>query len=349
MAGPDQRGLWRARAATLALGLAGALLFLAAGLPLPFLLGPLFACLAAALMGAPLRGPGLIGQAFRTILGVAVGSAITPELLGRLPAIALSVALVVPFILLAGVIGYPFFRRLCGFSPPTAFFAAMPGGFQDMVLFGQEAGADMRALSLIHATRLLVILTLVPAVLQFGLDLPLAARPGRGAAEVPLPELGLMVLAALGGWALARRLGLFGASILGPMIATAALSLAGLIQHRPPAEAILAAQLFIAVGIGANYAGLTARELRVDVTAGAAFSLILCLIATLTAALSTALAGMPRLEALLSFSPGGQAEMAVLALVSGADLAVVVAHHVLRITLVILCAPIAARWIDLRG
>lgn len=42
----------------------------------------------------------------------------------------------------------------------------MPGGFQDMVLFGEEAGANMRSLSLIHATRLLVIVVLVPVALQ---------------------------------------------------------------------------------------------------------------------------------------------------------------------------------------
>ena len=45
----------------------------------------------------------------------------------------------------------------------------------------------------------------------------------------------------------------------------------------------------------------------------------------------------------LAFAPGGQAEMTVLALIAGADLAFVIAHHVLRIITVIIGAPIAAR------
>ena len=49
-----------------------------------------------------------------------------------------------------------------------------------------------------------------------------------------------------------QRIGLFGASILGPMIVTAALSLADLIHIRPPAEAILAAQFFIGIALGAG-------------------------------------------------------------------------------------------------
>ena len=46
---------------------------------------------------------------------------------------------------------------------------------------------------------------------------------------------------------------------------------------------------------------------------------------------------------LLAFAPGGQAELVVLALIVGADAAFVVAHHVLRMFVVILGAPLAAK------
>ena len=51
----------------------------------------------------------------------------------------------------------------------------------------------------------------------------------------------------------------------------------------------------------------------------------------------------PGLDAFLAFLPGGQAEMIVIAIIAGADLAYVVSHHLLRIVLVILLAPIVAR------
>lgn len=334
---------------TFAIGTAGALVFAAAALPLPFLLGPMAACILAAMARVPMQGPGWLGQLMRTILGVAVGSAITPALIGRLPDLGASIALLVPYTALIGLIGFPFFHRVCGFDRPTAFYASMPGGFQDMVIFGEEAGADMRALSLIHATRILVIVALMPLVLYFAFDETLATRPAQTASETPVSELALMVLAGIGGWQAARRMGMFGASILGPMIATAALSLAGLITHRPPAEAIIAAQLFIGVSIGAKYTGLTLKELRLDVGAGAAFSVVLCALAAAFAWASHAVSGAPGLDTLLAFSPGGQAEMAVLAVISGADLAFVVAHHVVRISMVILIAPLVARRVVRRG
>src|SRR5690606_18902337 len=161
-------------------------------------------------------------------------------------------------------------------------------------------------------------------------------------------QLLLMALAAVGGWQVAERLGMFGASILGPMIATAVLSLAGAIHARPPAEAILAAQFVIGLGIGVGYVGVTLGELRRVVLAGAAFVVILAGLAAVVTEIVHAADLAPPVEAFLAFSPGGQAEMTVLAIVAGADLGYVIVHHVTRVLLVIVGAPIASRLIGLR-
>jgi uncharacterized membrane protein AbrB (regulator of aidB expression) len=90
------------------------------------------------------------------------------------------------------------------------------------------------------------------------------------------------------------------------------------------------------------------RELRKDVLAGVAFCLVLAVIA-LAFAEAVSLGGLaPPLEAFLAFAPGGQAEMVVLTLVAGADLAFVVTHHLVRLIVVILGAPIFARLTDAR-
>ena len=52
-------------------------------------------------------------------------------------------------------------------------------------------------------------------------------------------------------------------------------------------------------------------------------------------------------DGFLAFAPGGQAEMTVLAIVTGADLGYVVVHHLTRLVLVITCAPLAARLIGI--
>lgn len=330
-------------AVTFCVGALGAALFSGLGLPLPFLFGPMAFCLIAALAGARLGGFGIISVLARTVLGLAVGTSITWAVVAQVPQMAGSVALMPVYVIVIACVGVPFFRRVCGFDTVTSYYAAMPGGLQDMVLFGQEAGANPRVLSLIHATRVLVIVTVAPVLLTSLYGAALTNPIGQPAADIPAHEMVLMAVAGIVGWKLAERVGLFGAPILGPLIASAALTLGDLIHARPPAEAIEASQFFIGSAIGVYYVGVTLRELRQVVISGLSFMLVLAVLAAIFAQIVTVLGFAYPVEAFLAFAPGGQAEMMVLAIVAGADLGFVAAHHLVRIVLVIVGAPLVAK------
>ena len=333
----------RGRVLTLALAGGGTAVFWGLALPLPFLFGPMCACLAAAFLRLPIEGLGQVSVAGRTILGVAVGASLSPAVLSDLPTIALSVALIPLLIVVVAALGVPFFRYLWKLDTPTAYYAAMPGGLQDMTLLGQEAGGDPRALSLIHATRVLLIVTLSPLILTYGYGASLENPIGAPAQDLPLREIGLMIFAAVFGWLGGLRIGLFGAAILGPLIIAAVLSLSGLLHTRPPREAILLAQFVIGCGIGVHFIGITLQECRKIVLAGGTYMLALAVVAAVFTYFVTALHLGSAVEAFLAFAPGGQAEMTVLAIVAGADLGYVITHHLVRIVCVILGAPIVAR------
>lgn len=331
---------------TFAIALAGVAAFHYLSLPLPWLLGPMAACLIAALLGVPMQGKKRLNDSMRTILGVAVGATLTPAVVVTLPSMWSTLILLPLMVAAIGFAGVPYFRRVWGYDFPTAYYATMPGGLQDMLVFGEEAGGNVRTLSLIHATRVLVIVAILPFILTVFWGADLSNPPGVPLVTVPPLELLLMVFCAGFGWWAALRVGLFGASILGPLIAAAVLAMSGLLTNRPPAEAIFAAQFFIGMTVGAKYAGITMAELRRDFAAGIGFCLILMILTVIFVEAIYALDLAPGMEALLAFAPGGQAEMTVLALIVGADAAFVVAHHLVRIFLVILGAPMARRLFD---
>jgi membrane AbrB-like protein len=157
-----------------------------------------------------------------------------------------------------------------------------------------------------------------------------------------------MVSAALIGWKGGEKIGLFGASILGPMIVTGILSLTDVIHYRPPAEAILVAQFMIGIGIGVGYVGVTMHEIRRDVSAGVIFVLMLAGLAALFTEVVVLFGLAPAVDGFLAFAPGGQAEMTVLAIIVGADLGYIIVHHLTRVLLVISGAPIVARLMRVR-
>jgi uncharacterized membrane protein AbrB (regulator of aidB expression) len=60
-------------------------------------------------------------------------------------------------------LGYPLFRK----GHPTGVLLQRCPAVCDMLLFGEEAGGDVRALSLIHATRVLIVVMVLPFVFAF--------------------------------------------------------------------------------------------------------------------------------------------------------------------------------------
>ena len=328
---------------TFALGLAGGLCFLATGLPLPWLFGPLLACLIAALCGVKLAAVKVLNESMRTILGVAAGATVTVSFLQTLAGMAPTLALIPVMILCIGLIGVPYFQKVWGYDWATAYYSAMPGGLQDMLVFGEEAGGNVRVLSLIHATRVVVIVMALPIILKLAWDADLSNPPGAPSTDLQPAQMVIMVACALIGWQLAKRMGMFGASILGPLLLTALASVTGLLTTRPPAEAIWVAQYFIGITVGVKYVGITSAEIRRDVTAGIGFCVILIALTLAFIGFVHLLDIAPPMETILALAPGGQAELVVLALVVGADMTFVVAHHLLRIFLVILGAPLFAR------
>ncbi|GIT85226.1 AbrB family transcriptional regulator [Roseobacter sp. OBYS 0001] len=326
-----------------AFALSGVWVFHVFELPLPWLIGPIAACLAAALLGFRMRAIAPVNAAMRTILGVAVGATFTPAILSSMAGMWLTLLLVPVMICCVAAIGVPYFQKVWGYDFPTSYYSAMPGGLQDMLVFGEEAGGNPRTLSLIHATRILVIITALPFLLQSFWSADLSTPPGAPLTAIDPGQLLVMVICAALGWYLANLVGLLGASILGPMICAGLAAVMGILVVRPPAEAIWAAQFFIGMTVGVKYSGITVNEVRRDLAAGLGYCVILLLMTFVFVEIVYVTGLAPGREALLAFAPGGQAEMAVLALIVGADMAFVIAHHVFRIVVIIIGAPLFAR------
>ena len=310
------------------------------GAPLPFLFGSLFGCLAASLFGVELAGMPLVSNVSRTVLGVAIGTTLTMEVITTIPRYIPTLLIVPLYVGLISCVGYPFFRRVLKYDRPTAFYSSMPGGLQDMVVFGIEAGGNPRTLSLVHATRSLVLVTIAPIVLTQIFELELDNPLGSPITELPLIEnIGLFLIGIVG-MVLFRKLKLFGADILGPLLLSAPLAIFGILTHRPSEEMIILSQFFIGIGVGIHYQGITTKELSRDIIAGLGFVAVVIAIALITLLGASQISDIPLFELFLCFWPGGQAEIAVMTLAAGGSVSIIVLHHIVRIFLVITGAPI---------
>lgn len=327
-------------AATLALGAAGGAVAVALQLPLAMLLGSLLAVALFALMGwrpfwQPIHLPPKLRAAFIPVIGVAIGGAFTPEVVGQIPGWLPSLAAVLVYVPLVHFIGYHIYRW-GGVSPITAYYGAVPGGLAETVAMGEDAGGDIGMLVLFQFLRL--ILTIIAVPIGFLILTGHAVGSGTGAiASVPAPlglwDASLLILAGGVGYVVARALRFPVAMLTGPLFGSAFVHLMGWTTGVPPVWAIALTQLVMGSGLGAMFAGMTGAALRRG--AGLAVFATGCSL-VIAVGFATGLyltLGTPPWAAFLAFAPGGITEMSLIALSLQISAVFVTAHHLLRIVL----------------
>jgi hypothetical protein len=323
----------------LALGALGGAIFVWLALPLPWMLGAMTFNMAASVGGVPVAIPASWRLPMLGILGVLLGSGFTAEVAAGMVRWLGSIAFLPVYIVVSLLAALLFLRRFAKLEPVTAFFSAAPGGLSEMVFMGESAGGDARTISLVHATRIFIVVFTVPFLVRLvediGVPAPLASRALPTVWELLL----LGACLALGLWA-GPRLRLPAAFLLGPLLVSALAHVVGLVHSAPPPILVVLAQLVIGTGLGCRFAGLAPWAVAQTMLVGGGVSAVLLTCTMLFAELAHLATGLPYIALVLALAPGGIAEMGLVALAMGSDPLFVATHHILRLGVVVMVAPL---------
>jgi len=339
---------------TLAIGAAGGAVFLWLRLPLAWMLGSMCFVAPLVLLGRPKRLRLRVDMRLRglmiTVLGVMLGSAFTPEMLRHWSAWLGLMGLMLLYVPLATALCYGVFRKLGGLDPVTSYFAATPGGLQEMTMVGEAMSGNARAIVLTHAIRVFLVVMTIPFYFRLieGFQVP-PMMPGPGLGSMAWQDAALLVGSGVIGWAGARRLNVPAAQLLGPMLCSAFVHLMGWSSATPPPEIVAVAQVVIGASLGCRFAGTALAEVgRLAKLALLATLIMIGLAVGITAA-AQGLLGVSRETLILVLAPGGLAEMSLVALALGVEVAIVSSMHVFRIMVVVVLAPQVFRLLKLKA
>ena len=353
---PDTRTLLLT-AALIAFGALGGAMAAWAHLPMPWMLGALGASALAviAFQDGPLRGyhfPNPLRITFIALIGVMIGTQASPELLRDLAALPVALAGILVFILVAHGGNTLIFHKLGGYDRATAFFSGTPGGLLESIALGEEAGADVRILTLQQFLRIIFVVTLVPTALSIWIGAPVGSAAGvapNGGIPPETKDFVLMAIAAAAGLAMARVIHMPAGHIIGPLLITAGFSLAGVIELHLPFWPIAVAQVVVGTSLGLRFLGITASHIRRGVVLSALSVAFMLIVGALLSLALARLTGMELMQLLLSFAPGGVTEMSLIALSLAVNPALVSLFHVLRILMTVGTLALTARWFGLAG
>lgn len=318
-------------------GTIGGSLFYLLDLPLAWMLGAMTACAAAAILKAPVAMPKFARPPMSAIIGSMLGSAFTPDILGRLQHWIVPLLGLIAYLIVSGTLCSLYFRYIVRLDRTTAFFSGMPGGLVDMTLMGGEKGGDEKVIALVHAARIFLVVLCLPVVIELVTGIQLSSQSGtyRPWSALHLDELSWLAGALFGGVALGHVLRLPAKFLIGPMLVSAIVHAGGFSDFVLPSAVVAAAQIVLGSTLGCRFAGTSLRLMLRIVIMSLGSTAILLLLTTL---FSIGLARVTDVSVeglLLSYSPGGLAEMSLVAFALGLEVPLVVAHHMARVFLVV--------------
>lgn len=320
---------------TLILAALGGWLFHLVHLPLPWMLGAMVVTMLASIVRLPLMRTRPVRPPFAAILGVALGSAFKPEAFEQGATLLLLVPTIVVSTILCGLAGYYYLRRVAGFDPITAYFAAMPAGIQEMTLQGGQAGGDERRIALIHGCRIFLLVLIVTAIYAtlFRADSQANALLNV-TSEGTLSDWLILVAAGALGWGLAHVLRVPNAAMIGPLVVSASIHLTGLSAIAPPPASIILAQIVIGSSLGSNFIGTAWFVLWTSLRHGLFLVPVFAAICLSVTTIAAPLVGIDTNVLFLALAPGGTTEMSLIALALHANIALVTSCQLMRILLV---------------
>ena len=336
-------------ALALVIGTVGGFVFDWLRMPLAWMLGACVFSTVAAFAGLRIGMRVRLRQGMIIIMGVLLGSGFTPELVQQLGKWAVSLCVLTGMTMTGATLTYFWFRRFTHWDKVTCYFAAMPGGLNDMTLIGGAMGGQERAIALAHALRILTVVLTIPVWYRLvnGAQTSVLAMPHP--TNNDWRDWGVLIACGIVGAAVGRLLRLPAAFMMGPMLMSAIVHLAGFTNSKPPGELVAAAQVVVGCAIGCRFVGAAIDRLHREIGAsvGAAVLLIGCAVAF--AEITHALTGLNLDATVLSYAPGGFAEMSLIGLALGVEVAMVATHHLFRLFLIIMTGPFISRFVLTRG
>jgi membrane AbrB-like protein len=320
-------------ALTFVLAAAGGALADWLNIPLPWMLGPLFVCAGASLLGYPAAFVPMGRELGQVAVGLAVGMRFTPAVLATavalLPHMAGATLYVIAFTTAAAFLH----AALGRIDHKTAFFATAAGGMADMAVVAQERGGDPTAVSITHAIRVATVVSVVP-ILVFAFGEHGTVRDATDGASENLALVALSLLLAYATALLFKRTPFPNPWLVGPIFLGTLLGASGLLLVHVPWVLIVLAQILIGTWLGCRFRREVLASLPRVALSGLAVSIFMVTAAAIGAFVLAGLSGLPFSTSFLALAPAAVTEMVITAQAMNIDAQIVTAFHVMRIAVV---------------
>jgi len=329
-------------AITIAIGSTTGLALEFLGVPAGAIAGAMAGVAVAAVLGVEVGvGNGTRKTVF-AILGVILGTEVTPETIETIRTWPLSAVALVGCMAALIAVAPVYLRKVHGFDRETSKIAALPGAMSYSLAVAIEYGLDVRRIAIMHTIRLTVLLIALPVFANTFFDTTTAQD---AAHPVMLSPGSIAILGgiAAGMLLLSRWIKMPAFEFFGGMIVVGVLFASGVLEGLLPNWIILPAFLITGCIVGSYFSGTEPALIVSSALAGLGNLLVGITVCSLFAVPVALFLDLPIVQVWLGFAPGGFETMIILAFVLGYDPAYVAGHQLIRFVLISVAIPFLLR------
>ncbi|MDU1374928.1 MAG: AbrB family transcriptional regulator, partial [Staphylococcus epidermidis] len=305
---------------------------------LPFMFGPILAALLCVkVLKLKIRWPFWLSQIGLILLGVQIGSTFTQQVIKDISKNWLTIVFVTILLILLALIIAFFFKKIAQVNLETAILSVIPGALSQMLVMAEEnKKANILVVSLTQTSRVIFVVILVPLISYFFQDNH--HEMNHTTMEVPtlsqtLNIWQIIILFSMVGiiYIGMSKINFPTKQLLAPIIVLIIWNMTTHLTFSLDHWLLATAQLIYMIRIGLQIANLMS-DLKGRIAIAIAFQNIMLIVTTFIMIIGIHLITNESInELFLGAAPGGMSQIVLVAMATGADVAMISSYHIFRI------------------
>ena len=315
-------------------------------IPLAWMLGPMIVTSIAALAGLKVVMPKIALSSILIILGLHIGNYIDQNLFNQMINWFWTSVIMLIYIIICILIVSKYLQKYAGYGEKASIFSSAPGALGPLMILAENEKTDLSQVATSHLIRLIIIITVIPFIIVNNTGSEVLLLDNFDYMGQNHLKLILLIIASLFFIFIFDKIRVPAALLSGTLFASGLLQITDIASYKLPDASINFCLLILGASVGCRFAEKTVKEIANNSLHSIVATTILVLLGLLAAYIATFFVDTNILTLILSFSPGGIYEVAVIAIAFDLDPDFVAFHHIIRLLFILFTVPIFLRILE---
>ena len=315
-------------------------------IPLAWFLGPTIITSIATLSGIKIIMPKIVLSFILIILGLHIGNYIDQNLFNQMFDWIWTSLIMLIYIIICILFVAKYLQKFANYSDKASIFSAAPGALGPLMILAENEKTDLSQVATSHLIRLIIIITIIPLIIVNNTDNNVLLNDDFNYLAQNHLNLILLIIASLFFIFVFEKIKIPAALLSGTLFASGLLQITDVATYKLPDETVNFCLLILGSSVGCRFAEKTIKEIANNSLHSIVATVILVALGLLAAYIATFFVDTNILTLILSFSPGGIYEVAVIAIAFDLDPDFVAFHHIIRLLFILFTIPLFLRFLE---